>query len=42
VFCGSTPARAAGALDFTAKSGKRQGREAAQALWVKPGAMHAV
>jgi len=36
------PTRAAGGLDFTAKSGKRQEREATQALRVKPGAVHPV
>ena len=39
---GSTTARTAGGLDFTAISGKRQGREVPQSLWVKPGASHPV
>ena len=39
---GSTTTRNADGLDFTATSGKRQGREAPQSLWVKPGAKHLV
>jgi len=39
---GSTTTRKAGGLDFTAISGKRQGREVPQSLWVKPGASHPV
>jgi hypothetical protein len=36
----STTIRIAGGLDFTAKGGKRQGREVPQSLRVKPGAKH--
>ena len=39
---GPTNTRTAGGLDFTAKGGKRQGREVPQSLRVKPGAQHAV
>ena len=38
----STTTRTAGGLDFTAKGGKRQGREVPQSLRVKPGAKHPV
>jgi hypothetical protein len=34
----STATRTAGGFDFTAKGGKRQGREVPQSLRVKPGA----
>jgi hypothetical protein len=37
-----TTTRAAGGLSFTAKGGKRQGREVSKSLRVKPGAKHAV
>jgi hypothetical protein len=38
----STTTRTADGLDFTAKGGKRQGREVPQSLRVKPGARHPV
>ena len=38
----STTSRKAGGLDFTAISGKRQGREVPLSLRVKPGASHPV
>ena len=38
----STTTRTAGGLDFTATSGKRQGREVPQSLRVEPGASHPV
>ena len=38
----STTTRTAGGLDFTAKSGKRQGHEVPQSLRVEPGAKHPV
>jgi len=38
----STTTRTAGGLDFTAKGGKRQGREVPQSLRVKPGAKHPI
>jgi ATP-dependent RNA helicase RhlB len=38
----STTTRTAGGLDFTAKGGKRQGREVPQSLRVEPGAKHPV
>jgi hypothetical protein len=38
----STTTRTADGLDFTAKGGKRPGREAPQSLRVKPGASHPV
>jgi benzoyl-CoA reductase/2-hydroxyglutaryl-CoA dehydratase subunit BcrC/BadD/HgdB len=38
----STTTRKAGGLDFTATSGKRQGREVPQSLRVEPGASHPV
>jgi hypothetical protein len=36
----STATRTAGGLDFTAKGGKRQGREVPQSLRVEPGALN--
>jgi hypothetical protein len=41
-FFESTTTRTAGGLGFTAKGGKRQGREVPQSLRVKPGASHPV
>jgi hypothetical protein len=38
----STTTRAAGGLDFTARGGKRQGREVPQSLRVEPGAKRPV
>jgi len=42
MICESTTTSKAGGFDFTARGGKRQGREVPQALQVEPGAQYLV